>query len=566
MSMVISQSFVERNEIICKRESMTNLQEAAKAILKKFKVIENLKTNQELVEYRNTLNKKYIPRIKNNCEAASPQRLFAASSSEESAFISSDRPEDSVAIRKKLKPDNLAVWNSASVDVKQSMLKIKVYDEYLQLFNDELAKSGDKELSDGTFNNIRELVGYHLDTNNFWINWKKQENIVTERLTALAEGKLIGTKKSWFGLFSDYHFMNISEGTKCFFNDIKEIFKCNNFAIETIVDKYRIFLVQKTPEEQKTILHKQLYAVIHTQQPPAQDISAIVNEYSEIIESIESRIKECLQRVSQITISYYPNDIEDIYQDFIRMCEHKIPSVKRINLYYSNKLEVFINRRLQLICRFKSIGNSNIKNKIQIDLKDTDKFSKFFQYIYKLSFKVQLFEALASVAVNSSISNQLSNKYSSLINSPTLFDQNTEYYDWIWTEILDELLPKPEETLYAENKRILLTKNTYLLNFIIDFLERKLASSAYSKVEEFAKFIQQLKSPEKITLKQIDIEILTRLFRNGYLASDEQAANAVNASSLKDFQTMINNYLVQEERESNFRRRIIEEGSQPKRV
>ncbi len=570
MSKVVTKSYVERSKIISSWVSKANLQEAAKAILIKFNEIANM-TDDQLDEYRKELNTKFVPKSYNKSGANARHRLFDANDigSRKDRFMKGSSSSFNLEqLRKELKPENSAVWKNTSADVKRSMLKIKVYDEYLQLFNDELAVNEDKKLSNALIS-IRELVGYHLDTNNFWITWKEQENIVMERLTALANNKIIGKEKSWFGLFSNYDFIDIPEGAKCFFDNInvvleRDTFSAHSLPVEAYLEQvgqrfstkivferndcsfltsplkaYQELLSKKTLEEPREILTSQRNSIAqHDLVPELITAHESYSTYSKIIKEVGTKLTEYLPKNSAIS-SYHQH--HGAFLNNLSVEFNRIPELKRINLYNSNELGVFINSELRLVLIIRSLGNDSKTKKVQLNLTNVEKFNKFCEYLFKAFFSVQLLNALTSIVVNSSISNQLANKYSNLINSPTLFDQNTEYYDQIWMEILVELLPKNADAQGNEQAKELLTKETFLLDFVINMLERNLASSAYNEVAEFNRFIQYLKSPEKVSLEEAEIRILTWLARS-FLAPDMQDVKHPE-EEVKNLKTEINNLL-----------------------
>ncbi len=534
MSGVVTNSYVKRFNIISSWESLANLQDAAKAILVKFKEIDN-KTDDQLGDYRKELNKKYVPRSYNKSGANAQHGLFDANDIgiREDSSMKSPLSSDSLErLRKELKPENSAVWKNASADVKRSMLKIKVYDEYLQLFNDELAKNGDKELSNA-LKNIRELVGYHLDTNNFWISWKEQENIVTERLTALANNKIIGKEKSWFGLFSNYYFIHTTLAAKYVFDDIMgSLTKSYHLGFNSILNEYQNLLKNNSNSELSLARRKDTR------------LNTLTNYFKHVF-GIASCLGNYLSQHNLIENKCIPLR-KEAYAAFIDKIKKHFSSYKYKNgftifLYDTPELKMILDSGLKLNFILNSIDSSGRSNKLQINLQNFEEFKVFLSYLSKISFAARLYKALDYFFTYKKISKKFDDKYSSSLFPTSIFSHTEEVYDQLWLDILDELLPKNADKKCDEHAKELLTKETFLLDFVLNMLERKLAGPAYNEIAEFNRFIQYLKSPDKVSLQEAEIRILTWLARS-FLAPDMQDVKHPE-EEVKNLKTEINNLL-----------------------
>ncbi len=535
MARVITQSYINRHERISKKEIMANFQEAASVILNKFKEIDGF-TDDELDYRRQEFNNKFVSSICNSSSDAEQPRLFATIANQESAFKN---------LRQKLKPDDLAVWKKASPDVKRSMLKIKVYDEFWQLFKDEFAEYAyNAEL----FANIRELVGYNLDTNNFWITWKEQEEILTERLTALAENKAIITERNYFCFFSHSYFMSISLATKHIYNDIvKAIFETDHLISSSPLNEYISLMKQKNQQNAKN-LEPRLATRFNTLKSYLNiadkiELNLRANfEVLELIELIENGL-------SEFDEAFHNNIIMGLMKKF--RSDHNIKSV---NLFKSADFEVIINSRLKLVFILKSTDTKKVNSNVQIDLRNFAQCKAFFNYLIVISSYARLFKALYCVLSSGLISKYIKWKAINLMNSYLNWHNNNKgsidnkkvvdlnkTIDEVWWDILLEILPKPAEVEIDENKLALLTKSNYVLDFICEMLKRQLENLGYSYKHKFRQFLNYLKFRDLLTPDIPETDLLIRLVK--YILVPRLSDVKRSNEEVEKLKTEINNLL-----------------------
>ena len=393
------------------------------------------------------------------------------------------------------------------------MLKIKVYDEYLQLFNDELAVNEDKAFSNA-LKNIRELVGYHLDTNNFWITWKEQEKIVYRRLNALANNELIGAEKSWFGLFSNYDFMHISPAVKLVFDDILVVLRlASSTIVNSALSVYTRLLSSNPPN-------------IENKQELMQTAFANLENVYDIILKITASLEVYMEERNHF--SKYDKDFCFSNLDFryllrnIRFKFVETPNLKSITLYNSSGLEVLINSSLKLEFIFKSAENNNLNRKFLINLQDYQGSVGFLNYLFSNSINAQRLKVLNSVLDSESISDRFRTEYSGLRDSARLFQQDCEF-DKVIMDIINELIPETILPLDYNGEIIdLFTKKTFLLHWLIELLRYKMNYN-YNKHNEFWQFILYLDLPNKVALTVPEINFLVKLIRGGYQVTDVSA-------------------------------------------